>query len=92
MPLPSLILTTTVTFGERNKALSLLTKQVELNLMEELSGTHLHMTFFAKESNHPKQCTLAYGDRDSSTPFMASSKLLKESGKPEAMTYLISPL
>ena len=59
-------------FRRAQQGLSLLTKQAELNLMEELSGTHLHMTFYAMESNRLKQCTLAYGDRGSSTPFMAS--------------------
>ena len=64
----SLTLMMIATLRGHNKALSLLTRQAGLNLTEELSGIHLHMTFFAKEKNHLKQCTLAYGDRGSSTP------------------------
>ena len=45
--------------------------------------------FLREEKQYLKQCTLAYGDRGSSMPCMASLKLLKEFGKQEVMTYQI---
>ena len=43
---------------------------------------------FLRDGKQSPETVHFYGDRGSSTPFMASSKLLKESGVPEAMTYL----
>ena len=48
--------------------------------------------FLREEKQSPETVHPGLWDRDSSTPCMASSKLLKEFGKQEVMTYQISLL
>ena len=65
----------------RKKVLSLLMKQDELNLMEELFGIRHPMTSSAKVNPHLNQSIQDYGGKENSTPYMGFSKSLKGYGK-----------